>query len=111
MKSDDPVRVSITKKESGTGSENEHNGNALEVILMTDDGNKKPEKSAKSKSEEKPDKKPKKKQKKPLNAVKSPSMSEKDSKLVKKYNRKYFGQSMIKLRPSKFNFRNEDILI
>ena len=84
-----------------TGRENDHTGNALEVILMTDDGNKKPEKSWKSEtSEKKSNQKPKKKQKKPLNAVKSPKMSEKDSKLVKKYNREYFGLPMVQIGSS-----------
>ena len=95
VKSDGSVRI------SETGSENNHTGNALEVILMTDDGNKKPEKSSKSEtSEKKSNKKPKKKQKKPLNAVKSSKMSAKDSNIVKKYNRK----SMVKFGPSTFNF-------
>ena len=106
VKSDGSVRI------SETGSENDHTGNALEVILMTDDGNKKPEKSPKSEtSEKKSNKKTKKKQKKSLNAVKSSKMSAKDSNIVKKYNRQYFGQSMVKFGPPTFNFRTGGILI
>ena len=106
VKSDGSVRI------SETGSENDHTGNALEVILMTDDGNKKPERSPKSEtSEKKSNKKTKKKQKKSLNAVKSSKMSAKDSNIVKKYNRQYFAQSMVKFGPPTFNFRTGGILI
>ena len=106
VKTDGSMRVSITKKESETetGSENDHPGNALKVILMTDDGNKKPEKSAKlEKSDNKSEKTSKKKKKKPLTDVKSPKMSKKDSKLVKKYNREYFKPIILKYEPSTFN--------
>ena len=106
VKTDGSMRVSLTKKESETetGSENDHPGNALKVILMTDDGNKKPEKSAKlEKSDNKSEKTSKKKKKKPLTDVKSPKMSKKDSKLVKKYNREYFKPIILKYEPSTFN--------
>ena len=102
VKLDGSMSVSITKKESETetGSENDHPENALEVILMTDDGNKKSEKSAElEKSDSKPEKTSKKKKKKQLTDVKSPKMSKKDSKLVKKYNREFL-KSFIKF--SKF---------
>ena len=112
VKSDGEETETEKSGSEGTGSETDHTGNALEVILMTDDGNKKPEKSSKSEtSEKKSNKEPKKKQKKPLNAVKSSKISTKNSNIVKKYNRKYFGQYMLKLRPSTFNFRNDGILI
>ena len=106
VETDGSMRVSITKKESETetGSENDHPVNALELILMTDDGNKKPAKSAKlEKSDKKPEKTSKKKKKKPLTDVKSPKMSKKYSKLVKKYNREYFKPFILELEPSTFN--------
>ena len=83
------MKVSIIKKESDieTGSENGQTGNALEVILLTDDGNKKPEKS--TKLEESDKKSNKKSERKKQKKLKSPKMSGKDLNIVKKYNREY----------------------